>query len=130
MQNELEKLCRKLSDMQLWAADEMKRFATLTRDPQMKTKYEQLAGLNRMFYENLAVLDNDTREKSEIAYETDLIMRAYYLQKSVYNALVACAVEDNFPDKIDEITDRQTMMCRELITEAKQRIAVINDNQI
>lgn len=127
MENSKKKLCRKLADMQLWAADEMKRLADLTHDPQMKTKYEQIAGVNRMFYETLATEDNDTRHKSEITRETDLIMRAYYLQRALYDSLSACAVEDIFPDSIDEISDRQTMICRELLTEAKSRIEVINE---
>ncbi|MEE1280356.1 MAG: hypothetical protein UHH95_05970, partial [Oscillospiraceae bacterium] len=105
----------------------MKRFADLTHDPQMKTKYEQIAGVNRMFYETLATEDNDTRHKRQIIKETDLIMRAYYLQRALYDSLSGCAVEDIFPDSIDEISDRQTMICRELLTEAKSRIDVINE---
>lgn len=129
MENEQKKLCRKLADMQLWAADEMKRYATLTKDPQLKTKYEQIAGINRMFYETLAIEDNDTRKKSEIKRETDLIMRAYYCQRALYNAVSSCSTEDICPKNIDEIIDRQTLVCRELLTEAKQRINVINDTE-
>ena len=129
MKKELKKLCQKLSDMQLWAADEMKRFASLTCDPQMKTKYEQLAGFNRMFYENIKNDACDCKEKSKVAKEADLIMRAYYVQKAVCDAFFACAAEEIRPQKIDEITDRQTMMCRELLMELSVRMGVINDSQ-
>ena len=119
---------KKLSEMHSWAAEEMKVLAELTTDPQMKTKYEQIAGINRMFYESLAPDDNSSEKGTGIVREIELIMRAYYVEKAVYTAACEYSVEREMPDKIDEIVDRQTLICRELLTEADQRIAVINDN--
>ncbi len=129
MENEQKNLHRKLADMQLWAADEMKRLATLSQDAQMKTKYEQIAGINRMFYESLATEDNDTRNKSKIIKETDLIMRAYFCQRALYDAFASCSTENMRPDNIDEIIDRMTLICRELLTEAEQRIKIIESKE-
>ena len=129
MENEQKNLHRKLADMQLWAADEMKRLATLSQDAQMKTKYEQIAGINRMFYESLATEDNDTRNKSKITKETDLIMRAYFCQRALYDAFASCSTENMRPDNIDEIIDRMTLICRELLTEAEQRIKIIGSKE-
>ena len=63
MQNS-EKTKRRLADMQLWAADEMKEYAEKTGDPQLKKKYQQIAALNRSFYEILATDDKDSKNKS------------------------------------------------------------------
>ena len=46
MQNSQPKNTEKLASYQLWAADEMKRFAQKTGDPQLKKKYEQMAAVN------------------------------------------------------------------------------------
>ncbi len=119
---------QKFSEMHAWAADEMRSLADLTSDPQMKTKYEQIAGINRMFYESLASEGKNTEKNNKILKEIELIMRAYYVEKAIYNAACEYSVDREMPDKIDEIVDRQTLICRELLSEADQRIAVINDN--
>ncbi len=126
MQKSDEKLRRKLADYQLWAADEMKRFAEKTGDPQLKKKYEQTAALNRMFYEQLATNDNDTGNKSPIVSETDMLMRAYYIQQALYNVFSELMCESERPEGLDKICDRQIMVCREILDEAQSRINVIN----
>ena len=126
MKNSDKKLCRKLADYQLWAADEMKRFAEKTGDPQLKKKYEQTAALNRMFYEELATNDNDTENKSKIVSETDMLMRAYYIQQALYNVFSELMCESERPEGLDKICDRQIMICREILDEAQSRISVIN----
>ena len=126
MENSQIKTRRKLADMQLWAADEMKKYAEITSDPQLKKKYEQVAALNRLFYEQLATEDNDKTQKSMIVSETDMLMRAYYCQNSLYQVFSQLMTEDKRPDGLDEICDRQIMICRELLGEAENRISVIN----
>ena len=127
MENTKQNHTQKLADMQLWAADEMKNLAHLTHDPQMKTKYEQIAGINRMFYEALAENIENKAENSDISREIKLIMRAYYIEKSLFDAASGYSVERQMPEKIDEIVDRETLICRELLSEADQRLLVLND---
>ena len=125
MQNS-EKIKRYLADMQLWAADEMKEYAEKSCDPQLKKKYQQITALNRSFYEILATDDKDNKSRSKIVSETDLLLRAYYCQSAVCQGVFAVMVEDERPDRIDEICDRQIMICRELLDEANGRINLIN----
>ena len=127
MENTKQSHTQRLAEMQLWAADEMKNLAHLTHDPQMKTKYEQIAGINRMFYETLALNTENKAENSDILKEIKLITRAYYVEKALFDAASGYSVERQKPDKIDEIVDRQTIICRELLLEADQRLLVIND---
>lgn len=126
MDKNKEKIRRKLADYQLWAADEMKRFAETTGDPQLKKKYEQMAALNRSFYEQLATDDSERKNKSQMISETDMLMRAYYIQQALYNVFSELMCENERPDGLDKICDRQVMICREILDEAQSRINVIN----
>lgn len=126
MQNSNFKKIEMLADYQLWAADEMKRFADNTRDPQLRKKYEQMAALNRSFYEQLSGQDSDEQNKSKIAAETDILMRAYYIQKALFDVFSALLCRSQRPEGLDKICDRQIMICREILTEAENRKNVIN----
>ncbi len=126
MQNSQLKIIKELAAYQLWAADEMKRFAETTGDPQLKKKYEQMAALNRSFYEQLSQQNNDNQNKSKTANETEMLMRAYYIQKALFDVFSALLCKSERPNGIDKICDRQIMICREILTEAENRENVIN----
>ncbi len=126
MQNSDLKVTEKLANYQLWAADEMKIFAQDTNDPQLKKKYEQMAALNRSFYEQLSQQDSDEENRSKIAAETEMLMRAYYIQKALFDVFSALLCNSSRPEGLDKICDRQIMMCREILTEAESRKNVIN----
>lgn len=126
MQNS-EKIKKHLADMQLWAADLMKEYAEKSCDPQLKKKYQQIAALNRSFYEILATDDNTVKRKGKIVSETDLLLGAYYCQNALTQCISAVLTQNERPDRIDEISDRQITICRELLDEMQNRISVINE---
>ncbi|MBQ5816090.1 MAG: hypothetical protein IIW33_01380 [Oscillospiraceae bacterium] len=117
---------KNLAAYQLWAADEMKRFAETTGDPQLKKKYEQMAALNRSFYEQLSAQIEDQQAEGKAAKEAQMLMRAYYIQKALFDVFssILCAAER--PEGLDKICDREIMICREILTEAENRENVIN----
>ena len=117
MQNEKSKITNRIADLEAFAADELKRLAQDTRDPQMKTKYEQIAGLNRAFFESLKKETQIEPEEKPIDKEISIIMRAYFIEKTLYTAICECSVSENRPNIIDELVDRHTLILRELLTE-------------
>ena len=124
MQNSQNKLKQNLADMQLWAADQMKHYANLTSDPQLKRLYEQVAALNRKFYEQFTVKNGTKNKKSNLETETEMLMRAYYCQRSLYTTLSQLMTDGMRPNGLDEVFDRQTMICRQILEEAQNRIAL------
>ena len=110
-----------LSEFECFAADCLKGLAFETRDPQMKTKYEQIAGLNRSFYDRLEKEKQAEVKDKPIDKEISLIMRAYYIEKSLYTAICEYSIGNERPNIIDELVDRHTLILRELLTEANWR---------
>ena len=129
MDKKINKQKEKLAKMQAWAADEMKNCAEKSCDPQLKKKYEQTAAINRIFYEQLNEEKASDTEKSEIERETEILLRAYFLQNALYREFSLFLTEQNRPQKIDEMCDRQVLICRELLDEAENRIKVINSTK-
>ena len=126
MQNSDTKITESLAKYQLWAADEMKRFAKCTSDPQLKKKYEQMAALNRSFYEQLSQQDNASENKGKPDNENEMLMRAYYIEKAIYNVFSELMCQSKRPEGLDKMCDRQIMICREILDEAENRKNVIN----
>ena len=110
-----------LADLELFAADNLKSLAKQTHDPQMKTKYEQIAGLNRSFYDKLEKEKQSDENEKPIDNEIELIMRAYFTEKALYTAVCEYSVGNERPSIIDELVDRHTLILRELLTEANWR---------
>ena len=110
-----------LAHLELFAADNLKHLALETRDPQMKTKYEQIAGLNRGFYEKLKKENQEEERRTPIDKEIELILRAYFVEKALYTAVCEYSVGEMRPNIIDELVDRHTLILRELLTEVGWR---------
>ena len=125
VQNQKSKTTRLLANFELFSADCLKQIALESHDPQMKTKYEQIAGLNRGFYDKLNKDDNRLSKEKNIDREIELIMQAYFVEKSLYTAVCEYSVESERPDIIDELVDRHTLILRELLTEANWRIQAL-----
>ena len=120
-QDKKSEITRILADFELFAADNLKSLALETHDPQMKTKYEQIAGINRSFYEKLENEIRGAQKEKSIDKEINLIMRAYFVEKSLYTAICEHSIGGERPNIIDELVDRHTLILRELLTEANWR---------
>lgn len=120
-QDKKSEIASMLSDFEIFAADNLKSLALETHDPQMKTKYEQIAGLNRGFYEKLKNEQQGSNEEKPIDKEIALIMRAYFVEKALYTAVCEYSVGSERPSIIDELVDRHTLILRELLNEASWR---------
>lgn len=119
-----------LCDFEAIAADCLKNLASESQDPQLKTKYEQIAGLNRGFTEKLKNEIQQDKPPKPIDKEIKLIMRAYFIEKALYNAVCEYSVGNARPNIIDELVDRHTLILRELLTEASWREGTIQkDNK-
>ena len=126
MQNSQKKITEKLASYQLWAADEMKRFAQKTGDPQLKKKYEQMAAVNRAFYEQLLGQCADRQKECKTEKEIETLMRAYYIEKAIFDVFSSLLCASERPEGLDKMCDRQIMICREILDEAENRENVIN----
>ncbi len=120
-QNTKSEITSLLADFEIFAADNLKSLALETHDPQMKTKYEQIAGLNRGFYDKLEKEKQSDANEKPIDKEINLIMRAYFVEKALYAAICEYSVGSERPSIIDELVDRHTLILRELLTEANWR---------
>lgn len=121
MKKEKTKIASELAELEMFAADKLKSLAGETHDPQMKTKYEQIAGLNRGFFESLKKEAGADANHKPIDKEIELIMRAYYVEKTLYTTICEYSVENERPDIIDELVDRHTLILRELLIEKNWR---------
>ncbi len=120
MQNKTQEIMKSLSQLLIWAAEEMKHLANETQDAQMKTKYEQIAGVNRMLCEKLRC-EQDEQSLSIGEREINLISRAYIIQKYLFLNASQISVEGKIPEIVDEICDKEIFICRDLLNEKKMR---------
>ncbi len=112
----------KLCDYLCWAASQMKSAAGKTSDPTLKTKYEQLAGINKQYRDRCKSGQND-RKNLKLTKEIELLKSALFCQKAVFDAFSIDAVE-NADALTDEVLDRQKEVCRELVSEIEKRQAL------
>ena len=120
-----KEILKNIAFLHHFTAEQMKGFAQITADPQMKTKYEQIAGVNRAFYSQLEDGLQDDFEKENIEMEIEIITRAYFIEKSLYTAICEYSIRENKPDNIDELVDKHTLILRELLMELNARKSVL-----
>jgi len=129
MQNQFDREKEKLALMQKWAMQEMKKSAETTQDPQLKKKYEQTAAINRIFYEQFSTKKEEQKEKSDIQRETETLLFAFFVQNTLFKEFSALLTRYNRPEKIDEICDRQVLICREILDEAENRMRTVDEQE-
>lgn len=129
MQQNTKKTQKKLALMQKWAAEQMKQNAEKSCDPQLKKKYEQTAAINRIFYEQLNSEDDNKKEMSKMQKETELLMFSYFLQNALFREFSQYLTASKRIERLDEICDRQVLLCRELLDEASSRVEVENSSE-
>lgn len=120
---------KNLALMQKWAAEQMKQNAEKSCDPQLKKKYEQTAAINRIFYEQLGLKNEQDKEQSDMQKETELLMFSYFLQNALFREFSQYLTASDRIERLDEICDRQVLLCRELLDEANSRIEAENSSK-
>lgn len=120
---------KNLALMQKWAAEQMKQNAEKSCDPQLKKKYEQTAAINRIFYEQLGLKNEQDKEQSDMQKETELLMFSYFLQNALFREISQYLTASDRIERLDEICDRQVLLCRELLDEANSRIEAENSSK-
>lgn len=120
---------KNLALMQKWAAEQMKQNAEKSCDPQLKKKYEQTAAINRIFYEQLGLKNEQDKEQSDMQKETELLMFSYFLQNALFREFSQYLTASDRIERLDEICDRQVLLCRELLDEANNRIEAENSSK-
>lgn len=113
----------KIADLLNWSAGEMKRLADTTNDPILKVKYEKIAGINRQFCDKCTVAGKSTGDR-EVIREIEILKAAHFCQQAVYLRLCTCPVEQ-CSVLIDEITDVQKTIIRELFAEMEKREKIL-----
>ena len=129
MEQNIENIQKNLTLMQKWAAEQMKVNAEKSNDPQLKKKYQQTAAINRIFYEQLGGENDCKNEKTEAQKETELLMFSYFLQNALFREFSQYLTAQNRVERLDEICDRQVLLCRELLDEAVSRLKVENTDK-
>ena len=120
-----KEISKNIAFLHHFVSEQMKGFAQQNADPQMKTKYEQIAGVNRAFYSQLEEEMQDNLKKGKIEREIAIITRAYFVEKALYTAICEYSIKENKPNNIDELVDKHTLILRELLSELNARKSVL-----